>query len=107
MSVRRVSLLNLLLLSALLVTLLSAVLFLLFTGLRPHSVILKWQGTPGATYNVYRSDGAKYERIADGVSSQTFTDYAVRSGTYSYRVSAVAGGRVSPVSSAVTATVPH
>ena len=58
-------------------------------------VILKWSGTKGTTsYRIYRatSEDGKYERIANKVTANSYTDCNVTAGqTYYYRLAAVHG----------------
>lgn len=62
-------------------------------------VILKWSGTKGTTsYRIYRatSEDGTYERIANKITGNTYTDVNVTAGqTYYYRLAAVHGTLVS------------
>jgi hypothetical protein len=76
-----------------------------------HSVVLAWDasGTPGVTYDAYRSDGCTgaYARQATGISLTTWTDTAVVSGrTYCYVTTAVNTNGESQYSNSAQATIP-
>ena len=54
------------------------------------SITVSWNGTEGATYNVYRSaDGTSFALIAQGITTTTYTDTKPLTETNYYRVEAV------------------
>ena len=54
------------------------------------SITVSWNGTEGATYNVYRSaDGTSFALIAQGITTTTYTDTKPLTATNYYRVEAV------------------
>lgn len=59
-------------------------------------VLLNWSAPAGETFNVYRGGsacGGSFLKIASGLTSATYTDFAVRpGGSYSYTVTAVIPG---------------
>ncbi len=73
-----------------------------------NSVNLSWDAIDGATYDVYRSEtGAQplnsFERIATGLSDNSYLDVLSLNGTYYYRVKAVDEVTVSGFSASCTA----
>jgi hypothetical protein len=76
-----------------------------------HTVTLSWNAspTPGVTYTVLRSTtaGSGYASQASGLSSLTWTDTAVQSGTtYYYVVDDSLGSATSTFSNQATAAIP-
>jgi hypothetical protein len=76
-----------------------------------HSVSLNWGAstTPSVTYNLYRSvsSGTGYALVASALTSLTYTDTTVVSGTtYYYVVTAFDGTTESAYSNQATATIP-
>lgn len=60
------------------------------------SITVSWNGTEGATYNVYRSaDGTSFALIAQGITTTTYTDTKPLAGTNYYRVYAEIDGTTS------------
>ena len=54
------------------------------------AITVSWNGTEGATYNVYRSaDGTSFALIAQGITTTTYTDTKPLTATNYYRVEAV------------------
>jgi cellulose 1,4-beta-cellobiosidase len=77
----------------------------------PHSVTLGWSPstTTGVTYNVYRGtlSGGPYSLLSSGLSSTSYTDTSVQSGsTYYYVTTAVDSAGESPYSNAAQAVIP-
>ena len=71
-------------------------------------VLLSWSGSSGVTYNVYRGTargGEGTTPIASGLTSTSYNDSNVVSGTYWYYVTAVGSGGESPPSGEVSAKV--
>ncbi len=67
-----------------------------------QSVILNWSAaTPASSYKIYRNN----TMIAQGITSTSYTDNHLTSGTYSYEVATVYNGMESPRSTAVSATI--
>ncbi|HKW16780.1 MAG TPA: hypothetical protein VJO35_04670 [Terriglobales bacterium] len=76
-----------------------------------HSVNLSWGAstTAGVTYNLYRSDssGSGYALVASALTTLSYSDTTVASGTtYYYVVTAFDGGAESSYSNQATAVVP-
>ena len=77
----------------------------------PHKVTLTWAAstTTGVTYNVYRGtvSGGPYALLASGVTTTSYTDTSVQSGTtYYYVTSAVDSSGQSPYSNEVQVVIP-
>jgi hypothetical protein len=75
-----------------------------------HSVTLTWNSSQGATtYNVYRGaiHGGPYAKVANGLTSTTYTDVQVtHNQTLYYVTTAVSGSYESPYSNETTAVIP-
>ena len=75
-----------------------------------HSVTLTWNPSKGATsYNVYRGTihGGPYAKMANGLTSATYTDVQVtHNQTLYYVTTAVNGSNESPYSNEVAAVIP-
>ncbi len=77
----------------------------------PHSVTLNWSPstTTGVIYNVYRGtvSGGPYTLLISGLTSTTYTDTNVQSGsTYYYVTTAVDSSGESPYSNMIQAVIP-
>lgn len=77
----------------------------------PHTVALTWtpSSSTGVTYGVYRGtiSGGPYVLLVGGVSSNSYTDTNVKSGsTYYYVTTAAASGGQSSYSNEVQAVIP-
>ena len=77
----------------------------------PHKVTLTWaaSSTAGVTYDVYRgtASGGPYVRLMSGVSSTSYLDTNVQSGTtYYYVTTAVSSAGESPYSNEVQVMIP-
>jgi fibronectin type 3 domain-containing protein len=78
-------------------------------GAKPHSVVLHWNPTDGATaYHVYRSDGrpANFRQVGTA-TEPSYVDTAVPGGTVLfYAVTAVSDDHESPFSNQTRVEVP-
>jgi hypothetical protein len=77
----------------------------------PHTVALTWtpSASTGVTYDVYRGtvSGGPYILLVSGVTSNSYTDASVQSGsTYYYVTTAAASGGQSSYSNEVQAVIP-
>jgi len=77
----------------------------------PHTVALTWtpSSSTGVTYGVYRGtiSGGPYVLLVSGVSSNSYTDTSVKSGsTYYYVTTAATSGGQSSYSNEVQAVIP-
>jgi hypothetical protein len=88
-------------------------LFALLPAMAAHAqsgVALSWVAPAGETFNVYRGGtvcGGGFIKITSGVTTLAYTDTTVRpGGTYSYQVTAVAGGQESAPSNCIVMVIP-
>lgn len=75
--------------------------FSAMVGTAPNNVNLRWDPLPGATaYHLFRGESSSgpFLPLASGVTGTTFTDYAMPSGTYHYRVAGANSSGLSPAS---------
>jgi alpha-L-fucosidase 2 len=73
-------------------------------GTTPNSANLQWNSLPGAVeYHLFRgtSSSGPFLPLASGVAGTTFTDHAVPSGTYHYRIAGANSSGLGPATASV------
>jgi len=77
-------------------------------GTTPNSANLQWNPLPGAvSYHLFRSEfgTGPFLPLASGVTGTTFTDHAMPSGTYHYRVAGANSSGLGPATGSVPVAV--